>query len=168
MKNGKITLVLIAAILLFGLKKFIRADIVEISVETDKSTYLLDEEVVVSITAYNPNPDPVILYFGDALHASYLMDDVFDWSQGKVFAQVISNITINPYESKMWERVHGLEEMNIYPLSIGSHTVAGEVVGYGQSLPKEFDVVPEPLSFFLFGAGVLFLSRKKGIPAIVQ
>jgi Intracellular proteinase inhibitor len=161
MKKEKITLVLITLILLFGLTRFIRADIVEISVDTDKLTYLLDEEVVVSITAYNPNPDPVILYFGDALHASYLMDDVFDWSQGKVFAQVISNITINPYESKMWERVHGLEEMNIYPLSIGTHTVVGEVVGYGQSLPTEFDVVPEPSLILLMGMGSICIRLVK-------
>jgi len=161
MKNGKITLVLIAAILLFGLTKFIRADIVEISVDTDKLTYLLDEEVVVSITAYNPNPDPVILYFGDTLHASYLMDDVFDWSQGKTFSPVNLSITIEPYESKIWERNHGLKEMNIYPLSIGTHTVIGEVVGYGQSIPIEFDVVPEPSMILLIGIGSIYIRLTK-------
>jgi len=163
MINKKTMVGIVSLVLLFGLPKFIRADIVEISVETDKLTYLLDEEVVVSITAYNPNPDPVILYFGDTLHASYLMDDVFDWSQGKEFAQVISNITINPYESEMWERVHGLEEMNIYPLSIGTHTVVGEVVGYGQSLPKNFHVIPEPSVVSLLAYGGLVLLRKTAV-----
>ena len=116
--------------------------IVEVSVTTDESTYLLGEEVTVFVTAYNPNPQAVTLYFGTTLEASYLMDGVFDWTEDKYFAQVIGQFTIEPYDSYTWNLCHGPDEMAIYPLDVGTHTVVGEVVGYGQSAPVEFEVVP--------------------------
>jgi len=117
--------------------------IVEVSAETDKSTYLLGEVVTVFVTAYNPNPEPVTLYFGSSLEASYLMDGVFDWSEWHLFNPVILQLTIEPYNSSRWTLHHGSDEMEIYPLDIGTHTVVGEVVGYGCSAPVEFEVVAE-------------------------
>jgi len=41
--------------------------------------------------------------------------------------------------------------MTEYPLAIGTHSVVGEVVGYGDSAPIQFEVVPEPATVsFLF------------------
>lgn len=137
------------------------AVIVDISVATNKSTYLLGEEVTVFVTAYNPNPQPTVLYFGSALQASYLMDGIFDWTQGKWFADVLTERPIGPYDSCTWNLIHGSDEMSLYPLNIGTHNVVGEVVGYGWSTPIEFEVIPEPATILLLGLGGLALVRKR-------
>ena len=155
-KKANIPAVLI--LVLFGMTK---ATAVNISTITDKETYLLGEEVVVSVTAYNPDPDPVTLNFVSSLQASYLMDDVYDWTEGKFFTQLGSQLTIDPYGSYTWDLTHGHSEMELYPLDVGTHTVRGEVVGYGYSSPVQFEVVPEPATILLFTLGSLFLTRRR-------
>jgi len=137
-----------------------QATLVDISATTNKPVYELGEEVVVFIIAYNPNPEPVTLHFGSTLVAKYIMDGIFDWSQNKGFLDVYLELTIEPYEFQTWKPKHSISEMKIYPLDIGIHTVVGEVVGYGQSAPVEFNVVPEPATFVLFGLGGIVLVRK--------
>jgi len=131
------------------------ASTVDISVATDKSTYQLDETVIVSVTAYNPNSQPVTLQFPSALQATYLMDNTFNWTQGKGFDLTPVERTINQYSSYTWNLNHGIYETTFYPLNIGTHTVVGEVVGYGVSSPVQFEVVPEPTTFLLFSIGTI-------------
>ena len=116
--------------------------LIEVSTTTDKSTYLLGEEVTVFVTAYNPNPEPVTLT-GGFYFASYIMDGVYDWVEGRFAPAVILYLTIKPYDSFTWDITHGSYEMQEYPLAIGTHTVVGEVLGYGESAPVEFEVVAE-------------------------
>jgi len=138
-----------------------KATIVDITVATDKESYLLGEEVIVSVIAYNPNPEPVTLGFSSSLVVSYLMDNVYDWAEGRIFQPVPLQLTIQPYNFRTFELVHGCDEMAIYPLDIGYHTVVGEVVGYGQSAPLHFEVIPEPSSILLLAIGMLFANSKK-------
>ncbi len=61
---------------------------------------------------------------------------------------------------------HGSYEMQEYPLTVGMHTVIGEVlavelIGDGKSIPVEFEVVPEPATFVLLGIGGLLLRKRK-------
>ena len=152
----KIKLLLLIIVLTLT-SPLVNAAIVDIGVETDKPTYLLEEPVTVFVTAYNPNPEAVTLGFGSTLQATYLMNDVFDWSEGKGFADVVTSVTIEPDDSYVWDLTHGLDEMMLYPLDVGIHTVVGEVVGYGQSATIEFEVVPEPATVLLLGFGGLIL-----------
>ena len=57
-------LVIVSVLLLAG--PTVNAEIVDIGVETDKPTYLLEEPVTVFVTAYNPTPEAVTLGFGSA------------------------------------------------------------------------------------------------------
>jgi len=141
---GRIIITIIAAILALQ-AGVAQATIVEVSAATDKATYLFGEEVTVFVTAYNPNAEAVTLSFGSSLMASYMMDGVFDWSEDKVFAQVLTQVTIEAYDSHTWELQHGLYEWEFHPLRVGTHTVVGEVVGYGYSPLVEFEVVPKPV-----------------------
>lgn len=151
----------ILIILILVLFEVTKVAAVNISTITDKESYLLGEEVVVSVTAYNPDPNPVTLYFGSSLQASYLMDDVYDWSDGKVFGDRLSQRTIDPYGSYTWDLIHGHHEMEAYPLEIGAHTVVGEVVGYGYSSTVQFQVIPEPAMILLLTLGGLFLTSRR-------
>ena len=137
-------LVLVFVLFLSGIGK---ATIVDISVATDKSTYLLGEYVTVYVSAYNPNVEPVTLGFPSSLQATYIMDGTYDWSMAKLFAQVVTGVSVNPDESHTWTLIHEALDMNLYPLDIGVHSVVGEVVNYGQTTPAEFEVIPEPITF---------------------
>ena len=145
--------------LIFVLCGMTKATAVNISTITDKESYLLGEEVVVSVIAHNPNPNPVTLNFASSLQASYLMDGVYDWSEGKIFPQFPTSVTVYPYGSYTWELTHGPTEMETYPLEIGAHTVVGEIVGYGYSSMVQFEVIPEPATILLLGLGGLALVR---------
>lgn len=123
-----------------------RADLVEISVATDKSTYSLGEEVTIFVTAYNPNPDPVTLTCWWCF-STYIIDEAYNWLDNHQSGpQVIIRRTINPHESAVWEHVHGQYELPEYPLVVGTHSVVGQVlayelVGHESSEPVEFEVV---------------------------
>jgi hypothetical protein len=148
-------LLVILAMLVFA--NIVSATVVDITVATDKTTYQLGEYVNVYVTAYNPTSQPVTLGFPTAFQATYLMDDTFNWAQGKNFAQSPTWRTIDPYGSYTWTRQHGADEMTLYPLVIGSHTIRGEVEYQGTSSPVQFEVVPEPCTFVIFSIALPFV-----------
>ncbi len=115
----------------------------------------------MSVTAYNPDPNPVTLNFATSLQASYLMDGVYDWREGKFFYQFPTSVTIEAYGSYTWQLTHGYHEMELYPLEIGAHTVVGEVVGYGYSSTVQFQVIPEPATILLLTLGGLLLTGRR-------
>lgn len=143
----------ITTVLVLGFAGVAEATIVDVCTATNKPVYALGEEVVVFVIAYNPNPDPVTLNFPDCLQRSYLMDGVYDWTEGKGWCLVPSSIKIPAYDSYTWNLKHGLKELEYYPLVVGTHTVIGYVVGYGQSAPVEFEVIPEPSTILLIVIG---------------
>jgi len=147
--------------LIFILCGMTKAKAVNISTITDKESYSLGEEVVVSVIAYNPDPNPVTLNFATSLEASYLMDDVYDWTEGKFFIQFGRQLTIDPYGSYTWDLTHGHHEMELYLLDVGTHTVRGEVVGYGYSSTVQFQVIPEPATILLLTLGGLLLTSRR-------
>jgi len=137
------------------------ATIVEISASTNKPVYELGEEVVVFVIAYNPTPEPLTLFFGSTLQASYLMDGVFDWTEKKRFEAVLTKRIIEPDHSYTWNLIHDSFETSIYPLGVGTHILVGYVVGYRESAPVEFEVVPEPATILLLGLGSLMVRKKR-------
>jgi hypothetical protein len=143
--------------------------LVDISVATDKSSYQLGEYVTVSITAYNPNPQPVVLN-GGYYFTSYLIDGVYDWAEGRSAPQVMQQVTIDSYDSVTWDMVHGFYEMQAYPLSVGTHAVVGEIIaaeliGNNASSPVQFEVIPEPTTLVILGSALPLLrafARRRG------
>ena len=131
---------------------------IEISVATDKAVYQLDEDVVISVTAYNPTDEAITLVFGSDLQASYWMDGIYDWEDGRSRLTMLTYVTIDPYQFNTWQLTHGDYERSIYPLGLGAHSVVGEVLEYGLSNPAGFQVVPEPSCVMLLVVGPV-LSR---------
>jgi hypothetical protein len=161
MKTKMIRIILVVVVL--GFAGIAKATIVDICLATNKPVYDLGEEVVVFVIAYNPNPEPVTLSFSSTLVATYLIDSVFNWSEHRQFAQIPTGARIEPYDSCTWNLSHDSRAMMIYPLDVGFHTVVGEVVGYGQSAPVEFEVVPEPSTLLLFAIGLIETRRRRPI-----
>lgn len=147
-----------------------RATIVDICVATNKPVYDLGEEVVVFVIAYNPNPEPITLT-GGFYFASYKINGVYDWAEGRSAPQVILHVTINPRDYVTWDLTHGSYEMQEYPLTVGMHTVVGEVlavelIGDGRSTPVRFEVIPEPATLLLLLSGSVLLRKQVKKPFI--
>ena len=147
---------ILAAIMLFA-TGVVQATIVDITAATNKPVYELGEEVVVFVIAYNPNPEPITLT-GGFYFASYIMDGVYDWAEGKSAPEVILHVTINPRDYVTWDLTHGSYEMQEWPLTVGMHTVVGEVlavqlIGDGRSTSVQFEVIPEPSTILLILIG---------------
>ena len=116
----------------------------ELSVATDKPSYVPGEDITVSVTVYNTKDHDVTLGFYDSLQASYIMDDVYDWSSEGIFTPSFTEVTIGPESSHTWNLDHSWEE---YDLSLGTHSVVGALKpiiccgGYVyNSQPVEFEV----------------------------
>ena len=157
--------VIVAILIVSGFAGIVQATNVDITVATDKESYLLGEEVIVSVTAYNPNPEPVTLT-GGFYFATYIMDGIYDWAEGRFSPAVIVYLTIEPDDSFTWNLTHGSYEMQEYPLAFGIHTVVGQVlaaelIGDGKSAPVEFEVIPEPTTLLLLSLGTVILRKKR-------
>ncbi len=137
---------------------------IELSVATDQASYWPNEVITVSVTAYNPNDYEVTLDFPSSHQASYIVDDVYDWSSDKGFFDALTQVTIGPGSFHTWDFNHDWEytygEYTYgYDLSIGTHSVVGYLQPYGvisdytdemqiifdtQSPSLEFEVIVAP------------------------
>ena len=168
-------LVLSVVLILVLSANLIEAAEIELTVATDKLSYSLGEDITVSVTAYNPNDYEATLVFSSSLQASYIMDDIYDWSSDEGFYQAFTEVTIGPESSHTWDLEHDWEytvgdypDTYGYDLSVGTHTVVGalqEMLGspgytyYSQSV--EFEVVPEAATLGLLLLGGLALLRRR-------
>lgn len=129
----------------------------QISVTTDKPVYQMGETINVSITVINSGSTSEKLY-GGYYFTTYIIDDAYNWAD-RFAPQVILQTTFQPGETKMWEMAHEINEWQEYPLTVGMHSLVG---GAGFTLlsdPVEFEVIPEPTSILLLGAGLISLRK---------
>lgn len=169
MKNAGISV--LTMVLVLCLFRVGWSDLVDISIATNKQTYLLGEEVIVYVSAYNPGLDPVTLTFPSGLTASYWIDETYYWHENKIIAPIYLQLNIDPDSTHTWQRIHGLQEMTEYSLAIGTHDVIGII--YALELQTnymtellEFEVIPEPGGFIIITTGSLWIlrySRKRSI-----
>jgi len=108
----------------------------DVSVWTDRQTYYVGQTIQVGVEAYNPNPYDVTLYFGSTLQAQYMMDDSYVAPPGG--RTVLTERVIPATGSYTWIHHHPWYD---YDLNVGSHTLAGRVLGLGSRPGAPFDVV---------------------------
>lgn len=130
----------------------------EISVATNKAVYQLDEMVDISIAVVNSGSTSETLY-GGYYFTTYVMDGVYDWAN-RSGPQVVLEITFLPGELKTWEMSHGFNEMQDYPLTLGTHSVVGGAGFTLLSTPVDFQVVPEPATVLFLSIGTLLIRCK--------
>jgi hypothetical protein len=136
----------------------------QITVDTDKDVYQVGEDIAITITAYNPTTEPVIMT-GGFYFTTYIMDETYDWAKGKSGPAVVVTVTVDPGESISWDHMHGINECLEYPLEIGVHSIVGKILAYelrgqNQSEPVEFSVIPEPFSLSFLFLGSFFIRKK--------
>jgi hypothetical protein len=124
---------------------------IEVSVSTDKNEYEPGEPVKIDVTATNTSDLPVTLRFPTSHQADYLIDDVYQWSRGKLFLPIATSVTLPAGAQMTWHFVHRAGDYRLLP---GEHSIVGMVVGYGRSEPVTI-VVKEEEPWYLTVRGLL-------------
>jgi len=97
---------------------------------TDKTIYSPNENIIIVIKVKNNSSQSTILNFSSSYQSDYVIDGKFRWSSDKAFTQALTFVTLEPFGAKEWRFTHTPVQ---YGLSVGSHTILGEVVGYGRA-----------------------------------
>ena len=106
---------------------------VQIGVWTEKSSYHYGDTIGVTVTAYNPTADTVVLGFPSSCQANYIIDD-FNFYDHIDCAMILSSRKVPPFQTVSWDYLKYPYGPSIWPLlSVGAHIVIGEVLGYGRS-----------------------------------
>jgi hypothetical protein len=102
---------------------------IDITVSTDTTEYQVLDTIFISITAHNPTTSTITLYFNDFGQAEYYVDSFYSGSI-HVYPHVPTEVTILPGSTYTWSYEH---TSDIYHLDAGTHSIIGEVIGYGLS-----------------------------------
>ncbi len=119
-------IIIAAALIVTILPSGAVADDIQLTVTTDKSTYLVGEDITISVTAYNPGSENVTLTFPTSLQASYIMDldyNAYYYRGGRrigddIAFSEITEVTLAPESSHTWELE--LDWGTEYRISLGS------------------------------------------------
>lgn len=108
--------------LLFLIPALGLASEVELSVTTNKIYYLPSDTIYITITAYNPTQDTLVLHFGSGLQAGYYIGN---WDSAHEIGGIgiPTHVTIPPggvYSWYTWPYEHNLED---FPLEPGDYPV---------------------------------------------
>ena len=114
----------------------------EVSVSTDKTEYLVGENIEIAVTTYNPSSNPIILNWPDACQ----YDVVIDGQQNIGCIFVPTQLTIESLTNHSWSFTY------IETFDIGNHEIIGFVVNYGE--PDKTSIhVRDADSYFPLGVG---------------
>lgn len=115
---------------------------IQVGLWTDKSTYVYGDTVAMTVTAYNPGADTVVLHFPSSCQVSYTIDN-FSFINHTVCATVLTSRTILPHGTIQWDYLKYPASGSGWPLlALGSHTITGQVLGYATSDTLTLFVTP--------------------------
>ncbi|HSF06317.1 MAG TPA: BsuPI-related putative proteinase inhibitor [Methylomirabilota bacterium] len=112
---------------------------VDLVLTADKATYARSEPIVLTIAVVNRGPDPVTLQFLTAQRYDVVIRtadqvDVWRWSDGQMFAQVLGSQTV---------RGRGVLRYRVtvrHRLPAGRHTVVASVPAEGAALEASLPI----------------------------
>ena len=117
-------------------------------VRTNQTTYGPNEDIIITVWVKNESPQNTTLNFPSSKQADYTIGK-FRWSEDKFFTQALTSVMLGPFGVKEWEFTHTAIQ---YPLSVGTHIITGEVVGYGDAeTAVSITVSPVPEERFVVG-----------------
>jgi len=126
----KLLLVLMVGILLLPFLKTysVKGEGILVKVETDKTVYKLGEIVNITFTISNESNTPQKLIFNTAQIYDFVIFNIakndlgfYRWSQGKMFAQVITEINLEPNEVKTFKEQWNQKSNSGSPVSVGTY-----------------------------------------------
>ena len=101
---------------------------IQVAVWTDKSSYVYGDTIAITITAFNPTPDTLVLIFGTTCQVGYTIDNV-GFIDGLPCANHGTFRVIPPFGTTQWNSLRYPAHYSVSPLlSPGSHSVTGKVL----------------------------------------
>jgi hypothetical protein len=101
---------------------------IQVGVWTDKPSYHYGDTIAITITAYNPTADTIVLQFSSTCQASFIIDK-FNRAQFTPCGQTFTSRIIPPYGIVNWNDFKYPSKGSGWPLlSTGAHVVLGQVV----------------------------------------
>jgi hypothetical protein len=125
-RNSLLTLCLASGVGMQGVAQ------IRVGVWTDRPVYQFGDTVRITVTALNASSDTAHLSFHTATQANYLFDD-YDFYAHNGGWDILTSATIPPSGSVSWTELRYPYGQDQSPLSVGTHTLVGEVLGYGKS-----------------------------------
>lgn len=103
-----------------------RKDIL-VETKTSKSEYAVGEEIAMSVTVINKGVNPVEFIFTSAQRYDFIIlkgdEEVWRWSNGKVFAMVLEHLLLKPNERKTYTETWKPED-----ITLGKYKVIGIIM----------------------------------------
>ena len=119
-------------------------DLLRVEVDTDKRHYYQQEDICISVIARNLTDETFVI----SLHS---LSEIIARLDGTIVPpeEVLPDFSLEPHvvaeipprETHAWEFIYHAEEN---PLSLGEHTVSGEITGYGKSRERVIKVIEKP------------------------
>ena len=111
-----------------------------LSFTTSKSTYTRDEPIKLSLRVTNNSSHPVILPFASAKQYDFVItrggQEVWRWSDGQMFAMVLTHIILGPKESKRFEAIWLQTDRTGQKIRTGLYEAAGILQLLDHPLPS--------------------------------
>jgi hypothetical protein len=133
----------------------------QITVDTDKDVYQVGENISIYITVCNSSEENITLTFDTTKQATYIMDEKFDYSSIKTYLLIPTKDQNLPREQFIWTFINYKNASATYPVGQGTHSIVGEIIGYGKSIPAQFTVIPEPATLSILCLGLIFARHYK-------
>ncbi|MEK7575452.1 MAG: ice-binding family protein [Patescibacteria group bacterium] len=96
---------------------------------TNKTTYTQDEDLKITITAFNSNSESQTLNFTDGCQVSYEIAN-YKSSEHTMCTKALTSVVIPPNSSKDWMLTHRSSD---YKIPAGQQKISGKVSGQGEA-----------------------------------
>ena len=112
--------------------------IIRLSLTSSKPAYSNGEPVELSLTVTNVTKEPVTLTFRSAKQYDFLIkkdgQELWRWSEGKMFAMVLTHLKLNPEETKIFRVVWPQTDKTNHQVNPGSYEAVGILPVSGNAL----------------------------------
>ena len=119
-------------------KPIITYESVELVLYTDKTTYELGEVITITLTVTNKGNSSLKLTFPSAQQYDFVItmggEEIWRWSHDKMFAAVLTEGTLAPSESTVYQEKWPQKDYQGEPVPPGSYQVIGVLTAHPESV----------------------------------
>lgn len=129
---ASLCLLLLAGLLVSGTEKSQaekEPSSLQVSISTDQQTYIPGQSVHLTLTLTNPKDTDLTLSFRSSHQYDFMIkrrdQEVWRWSHGRMFAQVLTRLVLAPHETRTIRAVWDQKDRDGKPVPSDSYAVLG-------------------------------------------
>ena len=119
-------------------KPVITYDNVELVLSTDKTTYVPGKVITITLTVTNKGSSSLKLAFPSAQQYDFVItmggEEIWRWSHDKMFAAVLTEVTLAPSESVVYQEKWPQKDNQGKPVSPGRYQAIGVLKAHPESV----------------------------------